>query len=1150
MDITAYIIVWGIFIPILLSKFSFLCAVPVTFTPVPAPVCPLLFRMVFTRSTTMKDNFKCRDLCGFCTKPVTNSQWALTCDACNHWIHVSTCSDESASRYSTRMKLREELEIGFVCRLCMPKFVRRELPFQNLTNPAFKTLLKPNKKPITVTQVEEYIFPFHSESDNVFNTTDSVKLSTNLLIYMPFHSLSNQQLMLTTGNRVNKDDLPQESIGFLGKSKKALNIVAMNCQGVRNKLSELRIIAAEGNISIFAITETWFTKSHKDSELQMDGYTMHRTDRLPKQWGTVLYTRQGLCVARLYEKMEIPSDVFKIVIKGQRPFILINNYRPCNSGQSWHTAYEKLLQMITDEYPGLNIYSMGDFNADLKNPSRETEKFCELMKTNGFDNLITKPTRIALNSSTLIDHFWTNERNAITHIDTFVGISDHFGIAASVNVGKIKCENQTVTYRDTKHFNPAKYAEDIANVPWQSCFIFDDLNDQYAHFCKLLDEIIDEHAPLKTVKLKPTKTNLPWITPEIKAIIKTKNLLSKQSRIDTTLLPLFKDIRRTVKKQLKNAENEYFDKELQKTNGNSRKMWHVLNKATGFRKSRGKCAGIKNKQNANEFNSFFSNVSSQVKNDLNNIVENFRIQPLKQNESEENVPLFNLRKSTDIDIHKIITMLDPSKSTGHDNIGCIFIRSASETLSGVISSLVNNAICSGEFPNEHKIAKVTPVYKKGEKSKPDNHRPVSILPVISKIFERFIVDRLCEHVEGNQLINLHQSGFRKHHGTHTALHHMIDKWTAALGQKQCVAVLAIDLSKAFDCLNHSSIFAALSRLGIQNCKVLEDYLHNRKQYVHCNGISSELEDILNGIPQGSILGPLLFILALSDIEKVIKSCLHMFADDITSWISGTNWCEIKIKLKETLQELFTYLAFKGLRINMGKCHLMIMGKQYLNLNEPNKPLKIELYDATVSEEREIKLLGVTIDNKLSFEKHVIELTEKCNRNIQFLWRTAKDRNEKHRFMLGNALVVSHLNYCDTVYHRFLTEKLSKMLNSVQYKLLRFMFGINSGQRVSLDTLCKRIGWLPLNKHRESKLLTLIWRIMHDEKLPPYMKTCIYINNNNRNTRFNSSSQAILNEYGRHALNSVYCKSYITLPFILNHFKNATVFMNRVQRFLE
>ena len=160
----------------------------------------------------------------------------------------------------------------------------------------------------------------------------------------------------------------------------------------------------------------------------------------------------------------------------------------------------------------------------------------------------TETQHITADSCTLIDHFWTNNSESVSIIDTFVGVSDHLGIAIVINNGEIRNTEQTITYRNMKHFDPGSFAQDISTASWSSCFIFDDVNDQYAHFCALLNQIIEEHAPLKTVKVKLNKSDLPWITPEIKGMIRTKNLLKKQSHADPKLVIVFKDIRRSVKK--------------------------------------------------------------------------------------------------------------------------------------------------------------------------------------------------------------------------------------------------------------------------------------------------------------------------------------------------------------------------------------------------------------------------------------------------------------------------------------------------------------------------------------------------------------------------------------------------------------------------
>ena len=449
-------------------------------------------------------------------------------------------------------------------------------------------------------------------------------------------------------------------------------------------------------------------------------------------------------------------------------------------------------------------------------------------------------------------------------------------------------------------------------------------------------------------------------------MIHTKTLLCKQSKLDPSLIPLFKDIRRSIKHALRTAEAEYFEQELFKSKNNPRKMWKILNKSTGFRKPNVTNCSVDSAQKANEFNSYFSKISAEVHSDLKDKVDTFRLTEL-ENKSTIAPPAFKLRMSTARDVEKIIKLMDTTKATGHDNIGAFYLCSGACVLSPIISKLINHSIDSGTFPDEHKVAKITPLYKKGVKTDPGNHRPVSVLPSISKISERFIADRIVEHVEENHLINVHQSGFRRNHGTHLALHHMVDSWAAAVSQGKCAAVLAIDLSKAFDCLNHDAIFNSLERIGIEDCKVLKDYLTNRKQYVSCNGFESQFAEIMNGVPQGSILGPLIFILTICDIENVIKAYLHLFADDITTWVIGTKWTEMRLPLEETARELFTYLAFKGLCINFAKCHLMLIGKQYLD-TIPSTTIRI--FHQDVHKEEDIKLLGLIIDNKLSFEKYI------------------------------------------------------------------------------------------------------------------------------------------------------------------------------------
>ena len=225
------------------------------------------------------------------------------------------------------------------------------------------------------------------------------------------------------------------------------------------------------------------------------------------------------------------------------------------------------------------------------------------------------------------------------------------------------------------------------------------------------------------------------------------------------------------------------------------------------------------------------------------------------------------------------------------------------------------------------------------------------------------------------------------------------------------------MSKAFDCLDHQSIAETLERIGLGSCAILKDYLQHRQQAVYVGSFVSDMADITNGVPQGSILGPLIFILTLSDIESVVDEAMHLFADDITSWTESNEWPTLRQSIESIFVKMFSYLSFKGLKINMSKCHFMILGRKYLDNTKFNEPLYIEVLDNRIYEEPELKLLGVTIDNSLSFNTHITNLISKANGLIRFIWRTAKDRSEEQRRLLASTIVMPHLQYCDIVYHR-------------------------------------------------------------------------------------------------------------------------------------
>ena len=322
---------------------------------------------------------------------------------------------------------------------------------------------------------------------------------------------------------------------------------------------------------------------------------------------------------------------------------------------------------------------------------------------------------------------------------------------------------ETITFRDIKNFTAGPFLNSLSEVPWESSFIFDDPNDQYEHFLSLLTDVIDEHAPMKTVKTKAKQDKLPYLTKELKAMIKTKNLLNKQSRKDSSLIPLFKDMRRCVKKATREAEKLFYEDALKTNKNNPKKMWQILNKSSGFRTPKTRSMTIQSTTDAKSFNNFFTNVPNDVKKELAETMDRFRLDKKWTQGETPPPPPFEMRSATTDDIAQIISKLDTTKAIGHDNISALFLRAGQSVLSPIITKIINSCIEQGIFPQTQKIARVIPIHKKGDLKKPGNHRPVSILSSISKVFERYLADRICEHVDEHMLLNNHQSGFRKKH---------------------------------------------------------------------------------------------------------------------------------------------------------------------------------------------------------------------------------------------------------------------------------------------------------------------------------------------------------------------------------------------------
>ena len=340
-------------------------------------------------------------------------------------------------------------------------------------------------------------------------------------------------------------------------------------------------------------------------------------------------------------------------------------------------------------------------------------------------------------------------------------------------------------------------------------------------------------------------------------------------------------------------------------------------------------------EEAQEFSEFFTNIPNAINTELQKTAEdlNINIETWERTYNQDQHQKFNFKPVSADEILKFFSK-SSKKSVGVDGISYNILKLASPSIAQPLTSLINHMISTSKFPSDLKISKINPIYKKGDKNLKSNYRPISILPSISKLFERILNNQLNNHLETNSLYDNMQSGFRKKHSTNTALLYMVDSWIKNMDSGKITGVLALDLSKAFDCLSHSSIssaFDALLHSSASSTKLITDYLTDHKACVYFNSNRSSLNSINDGVPQGSILGPTLFISALTDIKNILGDInYHIYADDLTIWTSDKDPQKIISRLEEVSQKIFKYFAGNGLKLNIDKTQFMYIGTVVLS----------------------------------------------------------------------------------------------------------------------------------------------------------------------------------------------------------------------------
>lgn len=638
---------------------------------------------------------------------------------------------------------------------------------------------------------------------------------------------------------------------------------------------------------------------------------------------------------------------------------------------------------------------MGDWNINLFNFQSHppTEEFINTLGAYYFQPHIIKPTRITDYSATLIDVIFFNSIEHSTISGNLLSdLSDHLPNFLIINKLSKTTYHPVIYKRDYSSFDEVELLEEVRAINWEEVLpSLPDVNSIFESFHKKITGLIDKYAPLKRLSRKEVRVRAkPWVTKGLRTSIAIKNKLYKSYLKSKSQYSFskYKFYRNKLKHLLNLSKKNYYVNYFSTNTNNIKETWNGIKQLISFRGASAsvpKLIKIGNsnlsdpKCIANTFNNYFANVGSSLAEAIP-IVDI----PVQKFMNKSICNSFVLLSITPSEIEEEIDKLNPSKSTGPFSIPTKLLKTLKTLLSGPLAYLFNCSFQTGVVPDNLKLARVIPTFKKGAREVISNYRPISLLSVFHKILERLMYIRLIDFLEKYELLFDCQFGFRTNHSTSHAILLITDKIQKAIESKHYSCGLFLDLSKAFDTVDHSILLEKLNNYGVRGI-VLEwfkSYLSNRVQYVSIGNVASDKVSVSCGVPQGSVLGPLLFLLYINDFHNSAPDLdFHLFADDSNLFLSHKSLQGLEAKLNEQLKSVHEWLCCNKLSLNIDKSNFVIFHPPQKKLNYV---INLKINNQSLESKDNIKYLGVVMDRHLNWKAHIHELTKKISKGIGIL----------------------------------------------------------------------------------------------------------------------------------------------------------------------
>ena len=961
----------------------------------------------------------CKADCGLCSGAVLKGHKAVQCDSCDMWIH-NECSFIAETQYETV----NNTNCTWICPKC----------------------------------------EFFNFSDSFFG--EQVNVETE-----------NRFVPLTKAKKDRSSPCGTNKSSFIS----GLKFISMNINSIRGKKLELLAFLDFHQPHVVAIQETKIDSSIATSELfpETCPYSVYRKDRNIHGGGVMLLVHKDISHMPITELENDSESIWVKVFANKTSHFVASWYRPPGSTSEEFQLFREQLDYIRTHHKGKKLPSahvLGDFNfKDIDWPDRlsksgstlsqsEGQILIDIMNDHGLEQMVHFPTR----EKNTLDLILTTLPGQFQDVHSPDKLSDHDIVSGTLKmfIPPIKKPRRKVYLyqkgdyesmrKDTLQFAKEKYFNGHSDTR--------SVQENFDLLTSFIQDSADKHIPSK---ISRSVSSIPWITPEIRRKIRRKNKTHAKAKKtgSSKLRSKFETLRREIKADVRKQHDLYVNNLVGDVKANPRDFYRYINSQKKdtqgippLKRKNGKGVAQSDLEKAEEFNGQFTDVFS--KNEHTQV-------PLL----DRSAPFMNDIAVSKDGVIKLLKGLNPSKALGPDELHPRVLKELATELGPVLAHLFQQSIDTGEIPKEWSLANICPLFKKSDRSLACNYRPVSLTCVPCKLLEHIVCSNIMAHLDEYKLLSDRQHAFRKGHSCETQLTTVINDWAKILDNRGQVDTFILDFEKAFDTPPHELLKSKLFGYGIggKTLKWIDSFLCFRQQRVVVNGVKSDWAPVLSGVPQGTVLGPLLFSLYINDISSDIESEIRLFADDCVCYR------EIKdekdtMKLQRDIDRLSSWARKWGMRFQPVKCNMMQLTRKRIKKIHASYTLE----GTNLENVESIKYLGVTITSDLRWNTHVSNVCTKANRTLGFLRRNLHSCPQEVKEAAYKGLVRPVLDYGSSVWDPP-GVVLQEELESVQKRAARFVTGNYDYETGSMTGILGQLKWESLKKRRKDNRLILLYK---------------------------------------------------------------------------